>query len=102
MRQLHVTGLAAVCAGWVLAAAAQAQSPLAQVPAQAPVVIQARGLESKDRLLTMIQTAVPDLAPRAKAEIEKAIKKGLDERELKGLAKDGPVFLVLLELPNPL
>jgi hypothetical protein len=98
----HVV-LASVFAGWVLAASAQAQAnPLAQIPDQAPIVIQVRGLESKDRLLAMVQTAVPDLGPKVKFELEKAIQKGLADRELKGLAKDGPVFFAFLEMPHPL
>jgi hypothetical protein len=84
------------------APARDATSPLAQVPASAPIVIHLRGLErTKDRLLTLIQNSVPTLAAKAREAIEEAFKKAEEMRSLKGLAKDGPAFLVFTELPDP-
>jgi hypothetical protein len=80
----------------------KAESALAQVPAEAPIVIHLRGLErTKDRLVTMIQNALPDLAPMVKAKLEEAMKEGLQGRQVKGLPKDGAIFVVFPEMPKP-
>jgi hypothetical protein len=77
------------------------ESPLAQVPAGSPIVVQIHGFErSKERLITLIKNAVPDLAKMAEDAIEDGIKKGLDGRELKGMAKDGPIFVAFTEMPK--
>jgi hypothetical protein len=83
--------------------AAAEESPLAQVPARAPVVIHLRGPErAKDRLLTLAKNALPDEAGRlAKTKLEEALKDALDGREWKGLPPDGPMFLVFLQVPTP-
>jgi hypothetical protein len=74
---------------------------LAQVPAKAPVVLHVRGFErTKDRLATLVKNAVPDFAPVVQGKLEDGLKKALNERELKGLAKDGPIFLILTEMPS--
>jgi hypothetical protein len=76
--------------------------PLAQVPAKAPLVVQLRGFErTRDRLNTLIKNAMPDFAGPAKQKMDDALKEVLNGRELKGLSKDGPIFLVFTELPNP-
>jgi hypothetical protein len=77
-------------------------SALAQVPAEAPIVIQVRGLErTKDRLIAMVKNAVPDLGPMLQDKIDEAFKKGLEGRELKGLAPEGPIFFAFTEMPKP-
>jgi hypothetical protein len=82
-------------------AADGSDSGLAQVPAQAPVVFYVKGIErTKDRLVTMIKNAVPDIAPLVQAKIDEGIKQALEGRELKGVPKDGPIFLVLTEMPE--
>jgi hypothetical protein len=74
-------------------------SPLAQVPAQAPIVVHIRGIErAKDRLLAMVKAAAPDLAAMLQAKIDEGLKQGLEGRQLKGLAKDGPFFVVVTDL----
>jgi hypothetical protein len=74
---------------------------LAQVPAQAPVVFYVKGIErTKDRLVTMIKNAVPDIAPLVQSKMDEGIKQALEGRELKGVPKDGPIFLVLTEMPE--
>jgi hypothetical protein len=76
-------------------------SGLAQVPAQAPVVFYVKGIErTKDRLVTMIKNAVPDLAQQVQDKMDEGIKQALEGRELKGVPKDGPIFLVLTEMPE--
>jgi hypothetical protein len=80
----------------------KAESALAQVPAEAPIVIHLHGLErTKDRLVTMIQNALPDLAPMVKAKLDEAMKEGLEGRQIKGLPKDGSIFVVFPEMPKP-
>src|SRR6516165_3905467 len=77
------------------------ESPLAQVPAGSPIVVQIHGFErSKERLITLIKNAMPDLAKIAEAKIEEGIKEGLNGRELKGMAKDGPIFVAFTEMPT--
>jgi hypothetical protein len=76
--------------------------PLAQVPAKAPLVIQLRGFErTRERLTTLIQNAMPDFAALAKQKIDEALKEGLDGRDVKGVTKDGTVFVVFTEMPAP-
>src|SRR5260221_6996752 len=83
------------------AAPALAQSPLAVVPAKAPIVAHLRGWDNTfARLNTVLKNAAPDFAPLITGEIEKAIATGLSGRELKGLGKDGPVFVVFTEVPS--
>jgi hypothetical protein len=82
------------------ARAADDTSPLAQVPAGSPVVVYAHGLEhTKDRVLTMVKNAVPDLAGMVQAQVEGALQGALKERSLKGLPKDGAIFLVFPQVP---
>ena len=75
---------------------------LAQVPADAPIVIQVRGLErTKDRLIAMVKNAVPDLGPVVQAKVDEAFKEGLEGRKLQGISKDGSIFVVFTEMPKP-
>jgi hypothetical protein len=85
------------------APAAAKESPLAQVPVHAPVVIQVRGVErTKDRLLALVKTALPDQLAAAKEHIEQALKDGLPGgRKLEGIAPAGPIFIAFTELPKP-
>src|SRR4051794_2974726 len=75
---------------------------LDQVPATAPLVVYVRGVEGvRDRLLALLEAALPDVAPQAKQRLQEAWKRGLEGRKLRGLAKDGPVFLAFTEMPKP-
>src|SRR5262245_26483270 len=75
---------------------------LAVVPGQAPLVIHLRGVErTKDRLTAMLNKALPDFGPVAAAQIDTLLQSGFEGRNLKGLTKDGPVFVAFLELPTP-
>jgi len=77
------------------------ESGLAVVPAKAPVVLYCHGVErTQERLLALIKNAWPEKAADAKAHLEAGLKEKMEGRELKGLAKDGPAFLVLMELPQ--
>jgi hypothetical protein len=100
--------LAAVTLGWRGAAetapssqdAAQ-DSALALIPGHAPIVVHLRGLEgTKERLLAMIKSALPEVAPLAQAKLAEHMKEALKGRELKGLEKNGPIFVVFTELPE--
>jgi hypothetical protein len=78
------------------------ESPLAQVPASAPFVFHVRGVErTKDRLLALIKTAVPDQLAKVREHVEEAMKEGLKDRKLEGVAPAGPIFFVMTELPQP-
>jgi hypothetical protein len=78
-------------------------SDLAVVPAGTAVVIHLKGLVgTKDRLLAYLEKAVPDQAAIAKTFIEQAFEDGIDGRKpFSGLAKNGPIFITLPELPKP-
>jgi hypothetical protein len=80
--------------------AEDAASPLAQIPAKAAAVVQIRGFEqTKDRLIVMIKEALPDLGGKAEQFINNSVTQGLEGRSLKGLVKNGPIFVVFTELP---
>ena len=50
------------------------ESPLAVVPAQAPIVVHLRGVtRTKDRLATFIKNAMPDIGPSQSARITAAV-----------------------------
>jgi hypothetical protein len=96
-------GLGAVWFALVLAvpAAAADESPLAQIPAKAPIVISLHGIErTKQRVLTMVKNALPDLAPAVQAQVDKAWKQAFEGRQLKGVKDDDPVFLFFPNMPN--
>jgi len=86
---------------WAASPADGPESALAIVPADAPFVVQIHGVQrTKDRLMAMIRKAVPDLAPALESKIDEGMKQVAEGRDLKGLAKDGPIFLVLTEMPK--
>jgi hypothetical protein len=100
---IGVAALVLLAAPLSLAAgpADNAESPLAQVPAKAPIVIQVRGYEqTKDRLVAMIKEALPDLAGKIEGKINEQITKGLEGRSLKGLAENGPMFIIFSDFPT--
>jgi hypothetical protein len=77
-------------------------SALAVVPADAPIVLQVHGIErTKDRLLAMLKNALPDQHALIKTVVEGYLQNLPDGRQLKGLAKDAPIFVVFTELPDP-
>jgi hypothetical protein len=77
------------------------EKPLAQVPAKSAIVIQLRGFErTRDRLDALIKNAVPDFAAQSKDKLDAFTKEALDGRELKGLTREGPIFVVFTELPK--
>lgn len=95
----------------VVLAAAAIQAPaapvpgdkgaLALVPASAPIVVHVRGVEgTAERLLTLLKNALPDVHAMVASHLETALKEGINGRKLKGTAKDGPIFVVFLEVPN--
>jgi hypothetical protein len=108
MKRLYWLGLAALvlAVGWARPVVARgpaedAASPLAQVPAKAPIVVQLRGFErTKDRLIAMIKEALPDLGAKAEELINAKVMQGLEGRSLKGLVKEGPVFVVFTDIPK--
>src|SRR5262249_21662505 len=75
---------------------------LTVVPADAPIVVKIQGVErTKDRLLAMIKTALPDLQPLIKVQLEGLMQNLPDGRQLKGLNPDAPIYVVFTELPDP-
>jgi hypothetical protein len=82
----------------------QGGSPLAMVPDKAPLVISVRGVQgTTERALKMAKNAFPDLVDKAKEHIDEGMKKLFEGRgnALKGLAEDGPIFVAMMDLPEP-
>ena len=78
------------------------ESPLSWVPATAPVVIHANGPETlRNHVVAFLKNALPDQADRAEKHHRQFLEDGFEGRKLRGLAKDGPVFVVFTELPKP-
>jgi hypothetical protein len=101
-RSRWLAGAAFVLALIGAAPVAAEESPLAQVPDQAPIVLHIHGFRrTKDRLLTMVENALPDMAAQVRAQVDEGLKKSLKGREFKGLPPDGAIFVVFVELPRP-
>ena len=111
MNRLRFLVLAVVClivpASRVCSAPVPAaRSGLDQVPDTAPLVIHIRGIQgAHDRLVDLMKKGLPDVLEKYKTPIDEFFEKGPDNvlsgRKLSGLAKDGPLFFALLELPKP-
>jgi hypothetical protein len=106
MNRWRVSLLVAVCltvlASQVLSAPAPAErSGLEQVPATAPVIVHLRGVKgTRDRLVAMMQNALPDVLKKFQPQMDEFLENGYQGRKLRGLVKDGPIFLVVTELPK--
>jgi hypothetical protein len=107
MNRLRLPLLAAVClivpaAGAVWSAPVPgARSGLEQVPDTAPVVVHLRGIQgTRDRLVAMMQNALPDVLKKFQSEMDDFLENGKDGRKIRGLQKDGPIFLVVTDLPK--
>src|ERR1051326_8723945 len=93
--------LTALIAGLPASAALAQPSPLAQVPAKAPIVVQMHGWErTLGRFKEMVKAGAPDYAGLLAGKLEAGMADALMGRELKGLAKDGPMFLVFTDVPK--
>ena len=80
-------------------AAPAGESPLSWVPATAPVVVHLNGLEAaRDHLAAFLKNAVPDRADMLLEQYDSMLKNGFQGRKLRGLAKDGPIFMVVSDL----
>src|SRR4051794_31068193 len=78
------------------------KSALAAVPASAPLALHRRAVEgTKERIVTLLRNALPERAPLATPALDAWVKDGIDGRKLRGVPKDGPVFVVFPEMPRP-
>jgi hypothetical protein len=107
MNRLRFSLLAAVCATvWATNAAHSApvrgeRSGLEQVPAKSPIVLHLRGVQgTRDRFVAMMEKALPEVLQKIQPDMDDFLKNGFMGRKLRGLAKDGPIFLTFTELPN--
>jgi hypothetical protein len=111
MNRLRFLGLAAVCligpASMVWSAPVPAaRSGLEQIPDTAPLVIHVRGVQgTRERFMALMAVALPDVKKKYQEAIDSFFENGPDNvlkgRKLSGLAKDGPLFFALLDLPKP-
>jgi hypothetical protein len=106
MKRSHWLKLAAVvlltaAAAPAWSATAADKSPLSWVPASAPIVVHLNGLETvRDHVVAFLKNAVPDQADDAQKHIDQFLKEGQDGRKLRGLKKDGPIFIAVWDIPN--
>lgn len=85
---------------FALPATAQ-QSPLDSVPGDAPIVIQLNGVEkAQERLVAMLESALPDMAPMAEAMLAGGLQEMLAGRDIDSVDQDRPVFLVFTDLDH--
>jgi hypothetical protein len=83
------------------APAPEGRGGLDQVPATAPLVVHVRGVEgTKDRLIALVQNALPEVAPLVEKQLQSWWTDGVDGRKFRGLAKDGPIYLAFTEMPR--
>jgi hypothetical protein len=74
---------------------------LKEVPAAAPLVVHLRGVEgTADRLFTLVGQVEPKAEGMLRQEFAKFMEKGERGRKLRGLAKDGPIFVAFTEMPK--
>jgi hypothetical protein len=109
MMRLRWWRMAAV--GVVLLAAARVGLPapapadrsgLEEIPAGAPIVVHLRGVQgTHERLVTLLKNALPEVAERIVPQLDEWLKEGIMGRKLRGLEKNGPIFLVFTEMPKP-
>src|SRR5262245_54170641 len=82
-------------------AAAPAASPLAQVPARPPLVVYLNGLGStRARAQELLKGVDATLHAKAKPLLKDVRAPDLGGRKITGLAKNGAVFLALMEVPR--
>jgi hypothetical protein len=78
------------------------RSALEQVPASAPIVFHLRGVQgTRDRFVAMMENALPEVLKKIQPKMDEYLKDGFMGRKLRGLTKDGPIFLAFTELPKP-
>jgi hypothetical protein len=78
------------------------KSSLSWIPAGAPIVIHLNGLESlRDHVVAFLKNAVPDRAEFVQQQSDMFLKEGFAGRKLRGVTKDGPIFVVFTEMPKP-
>ena len=64
-------------------------------------MLQLHGVErTKNRLVTMVRNAVPEFGGLLEAKLNGALQAGVQGRQIKGLAPDGPIFLVMTSMPK--
>ncbi len=101
LRTARLACLAALVSFAAAGSATAADSPLAIVPATAPVVIQVRGLDqTKNLLIATLSAAAPNEGPLLGVFLNNAVDNLPEGRKLQGLAKEGPVFITFTSIPT--
>jgi hypothetical protein len=77
------------------------KSALSQVPATSPLVVYVHGVEgSAGRLIGFLKKALPEPGRLAEGAFQAFLENGVNDRKLRGLAKDGPIFVSFTEMPK--
>jgi hypothetical protein len=100
---LALAGLLGLAAAHRLQAAPapSTKSALAQLPGGSPIVVHLRGAEgTRDRFVALLKAALPDLVPLVQPKLDEWIKDGVQGRKLRGVPKDGPIFLFFTDMPR--
>ncbi len=76
---------------------------LKEVPAGASLVVHVRGIQGvAERFVDLLKQIAPQETAGVRAVIENFLRDGLgDGRKFRGLAKDGPIFVVFTDVPKP-
>ena len=95
--------LAGIAAG-LLSSQVSAAAPAPEIrliPKTALAVAQLHGHQhTRERFLAMVQAAMPDLTPRARTAMTRAIEKIMDGRDLAALRPDGRILIVVTNLED--
>ena len=85
-------------AAWAAPVPAES-SALSWVPATAPVVAHLNGLDLlRDHVAAFLKNALPGQGDALLTQYDSLMKNGVQGRKIRGLSKDGPIFLVITDL----
>ncbi|MBX7103209.1 MAG: hypothetical protein K1X57_03965 [Gemmataceae bacterium] len=106
IRKLLLAASAWMAIGWAGASAApaplSADSPLAAVPAQAPIVVHIRGVDRvKGRVKATMTAAAPDFGALAAGQVDAMFGQLFEGRKTDAIPANGSAFLAFLEVPGP-
>lgn len=77
-------------------------SPLMEmIPGNTPVLVHFKGFEGvQDRFFGFLANALPDYAEKVRTDFTEELKRGLENRKIQGLSRQGPHFIAMLEFPK--
>lgn len=99
LRKVHIVLWGSAALLGLFSDVAASQTPLSQVPAKSPVVVHVRGHERTiGRIKKTLEASLGELSGKVTGELDGALSSLLEGRQLKALAPEGPVFIVMTAL----